>query len=261
MRGHRWIGRVGLTLLIVGCVSSSAFAHFGMVIPSDSMVSQDDKREVDLTLSFSHPFEGEGMDMAKPKVVGVVRGGVRDDLSKSLKPAKVMGRGAWRVSCPIRRPGVYQFFLEPEPYWESAEDCFIVHYPKTVVAAFGDEEGWDTELGLKTEIVPLTRPFGVYAGNVFRGVVKLDGKPVPFAEVEVEYYNRDGSVKAPNDYFITQVVKADANGVFSYAPPAAGWWGFAALNTADYKLKRDGEDKDVELGAVLWIYFSPWPGK
>jgi hypothetical protein len=31
---------------------------------------------------------------------------------------------------------------------------------------------------------------------------------------------------------ITQVVKADANGVFTYGVPFAGWWGFAALNTA-----------------------------
>ena len=37
---------------------------------------------------------------------------------------------------------------------------------------------------------PAWSHFGIqYAGNVFQGIVKLDGKPVPFAEVEVEYYN------------------------------------------------------------------------
>ncbi|MDY6971917.1 MAG: DUF4198 domain-containing protein, partial [Thermodesulfobacteriota bacterium] len=45
-----------------------AFAHFGMLIPSDSMVMQTDSRVVNLTLSFSHPFERRGMEMVKPKV-------------------------------------------------------------------------------------------------------------------------------------------------------------------------------------------------
>ena len=35
------------------------------------------------------------------------------------------------------------FYMEPKPYWEPAEDCFIIHYTKTVVTAFGDDEGWD----------------------------------------------------------------------------------------------------------------------
>jgi cobalt/nickel transport protein len=54
---------------------------------------------------------------------------------------------------------------------------------------------------------------------------------------------------------ITQTIKADANGVFTYAAPWAGWWGFAALNRADFTLKHDGQEKDVEIGAVIWVYF------
>ena len=54
--------------------AGSAMAHFGMVIPSDSMVMQDDNRTVTVTLSFSHPFEGEGMDLVKPALFGVMDG-------------------------------------------------------------------------------------------------------------------------------------------------------------------------------------------
>jgi cobalt/nickel transport protein len=57
---------------------------------------------------------------------------------------------------------------------------------------------------------------------------------------------------------ITQVVKADEKGIFSYTPPAEGWWGFAALNTSDKKIKHNGIDKDLELGAVLWVEFFKW---
>lgn len=51
------------------------------------------------------------------------------------------------------------------------------------------------------------------------------------------------------------MVKADANGVFVFGVPFAGWWGFAALSTSDQKMDYKGEAKDVELGAVLWMEF------
>jgi cobalt/nickel transport protein len=234
------------------------FAHFGMVIPSDSMVMQEDNKNVRVTLSFSHPFEMVGMALEKPKSFDVIFDGETTDLLETLKKTEVMGHTAWETDYPVKRPGVYIFSMEPVPYWEPAEDCFIVHYTKTVITAFGDDEGWDVEAGLKTEIVPLSKPFGLYAGNVFQGIVKLDGKPVPFGEVEIEYYNLDKKVEAPTEYMITQTIKADRNGIFTYAVPADGWWGFSALNTADFKHKHEGEDKDVELGAVLWVLFHEW---
>ena len=249
--------RLFILTIVSICVlfwAGSTLAHFGMVIPSDSMVMQDDNRTLNLTLSFSHPFEGVGMELIKPAVFGVMANGKREDLLQTLKETKVMGHTAWETSYKIKRPGVYMFYMEPEPYWEPAEDCYIVHYTKTVVTAFGDDEGWDQEVGLKTEIVPLSKPYGLYTGNVFQGIVKLDGKPVPFCEVEVEYYNVDGKAEAPTDYMIAQTVKTDANGVFTYAVPKAGWWGFAGLNTSEEKI----EGKEVELGAILWVRFHDW---
>jgi cobalt/nickel transport protein len=242
-------------------VSGSAFAHFGMLIPSQATVSKADPKTLDLQISFSHPMEMVGMDMAKPKAFGVMVGGKVADLLGSLKPAQVMGKAAWSSQYALKKPGVYAFFMEPEPYWEPAEDCFIVHYTKVVVPAFGDEEGWDQEIGLKSEIVPLTRPFGLYAGNVFQGIVMVDGKKVPYAEVEVEYYNRDEKAEAPNEHMVTQVVKADRAGIFTYAAPQAGWWGFAALSTADSKMKKDGKEKAVEIGGVIWVHFHDWQTK
>ena len=172
-----------------------------------------------------------------------------------------MGHAAWKIDHKVNRPGVYMFYMEPKPYWEPAEDCFIIHYTKTVVTAFGDDEGWGEEIGLKTEIVPLSKPFGLFTGNIFQGMVKLDGKVVPFAKVEVEYYNQDGKSMAPTDYMVAQTIKADQNGVFTYAVPKAGWWGFAALNTSRDKIKHQGMEKDVELGAVIWVRFHDWQMK
>ena len=259
MKRFKVISILAASLLIF---AGPAAAHFGMVIPSDNMVMQGDERSVTLTLSFSHPFETIGMDLVKPKNFSVTANGQTTDLGDSLKPATVMDHPAWTASFAVKRPGVYTFCMEPQPYWEPAEDVFIIHYTKTVVTAFGDDEGWDGEVGLKTEIVPLSKPFALYAGNIFQGIVKFNGQPVPYAEVEVEYYNRDQKAQAPTDYMVTQTIKADGNGVFSYAAPVAGWWGFAALNEADFTLKTAaGEEKGVELGAVLWVKFEAWREK
>jgi cobalt/nickel transport protein len=208
---------VGMFILSLAAAGPAA-AHFGMVIPSDEMVMQGENTNINVDLMFWHPFEGHGMELVKPAKFAVVANGEKEDLLGSLKSTNTKGHQTWSSSYKVKRPGVYMFYIEPQPYWEPAEDCYIVHYTKTVVTAFGDD-------------------------------------PVPYAEVEVEYYNKDGQFSAPTDYMVTQTVKADGNGVFTYVAPKAGWWGFAALNTSDTKKKYQGEEKDIELGAVLWVKF------
>ena len=254
--------RLRLTASLAALIlATPAVAHYGMIIPNDPMISQEDGRSVGLTMSFSHPFEMAGMMLDKPVGFSVTHDGATTDLLGELEDATVMDDQGYTLDYPLNRPGTYIFAMEPQPYWEPAEDAFIIHYTKTYVTAYGDDEGWDTELGLKTEIVPLSKPFGLWEHNVFQGIVKMDGEAVPYAEVEVEFLNDRAGATAPDDLMITQTVKADANGVFTYAPPAHGWWGFAALNTADYTLAQDGEDKAVELGAVIWVHFEEWTGR
>jgi len=246
------IGSLGLTAI------NPAYAHFQMLIPSDDMVSSPAERQVRLEVKFWHPFEGHGMSMDTPVQFGVRAGGKNIDLRKTLQAHQFMdstgkNRDGFVTLYNVTKPGDYIFYIEPKPYWEPAEEIFIVHYTKVVVNGFGLEEGWDGEVGLKTEIVPLTRPYGLYTNNVFQGIVELNGKPAPFSKVEVEYYNEDGKLKAPDDPMITQVVKTDANGVFTYAMPRAGWWGFAALHHDTKMMKHDGKEYPVELGALFWV--------
>lgn len=251
-------------LFCLFCLSSTGHAHFGTIVPSDDIVSQEDSKKIQLEIKFIHPMELDYMEMARPKQFGVLSSGKKTDLLSTLVTAK--GKAPrqnrdftfWLTTYQIRRPGDYTFYVEPTPYWEPAEDSFIVHYTKVCVNALGLEGGWDEPVGFETEIVPLTRPYGLWTHNVFTGRVLLKGKPVAGAEVEIEYLNESPGnpsvVKAPSDPYVTQVVKADADGVFSYAMPRAGWWGFAALGEADWKLRRDGVEKGVEIGAVYWVH-------
>lgn len=256
-------GRLGLMgLLGLGFLglASPAFAHFQEIIPSADVLPDGGK--VDLDLVFTHPVErGPTMDMKKPVRVGVLADGKKSDLIATLKEKPVDNKAAWTLSYTLSKPGAAIFFVEPQPYWEPAENKYIVHYAKVVVDGFASGEGWDELVGLPVEIRPLTRPTGLWTGNVFSGVVLKNGKPAPFAQIEVEFIN-DGSVKPPNDAFITQVIKADANGTFTYAIPRAGWWGFAALLQGDKQMTSpDGKKVPVEQGGLIWVKATDMAGK
>jgi len=245
-----------MPILLIPLIS---FAHFGMIIPSRDIIMNGTSNTVKLKVMFVHPFEGNTMVMEKPLRFGVFFKGEKHSLLSHLSSIKVKGYGekkghrGWEITYKFKHPGDYIFYCKPKPYWEPAEDKFIVHYTKVIVNAFGLEEGWDSEIGLKTEIIPLTRPYGLYTNNTFQGLVKVDGKPAPFTEVEVEYYNKDGKLSPPAPPFITQVIKCDFQGIFTYTMPKAGWWGFAALNEGKKKMSYKGKPKDVEIGAVLWV--------
>lgn len=247
---------VGSVAAIVVCTSAPrADAHFQMLIPAHDVVSAREGRTVDLEIAFTHPMEnGPAMEMGPPRQFGMLVDGRKLDLRETLVPKTIDGSTAYTAAVRLARPGDHVLYLEPSPYWEPAEGKMIVHYTKVVVDFMGMETGWDEMVGFPVEIEPLVRPYGLWTGNTFRGIVKRDGRPVPFAEVEVEYHNEGGRVKPPNDAFITQVIKADSQGVFSYTMPRAGWWGFAALLDGDEKMANpEGHPVDVELGGLIWV--------
>ena len=233
----------------------AALAHFQELIPSTDIVTSETARWVELRMVFTHPMEGgPAMNMGQPVRFGVDTPSGLEDLIDLLEPILVDGRRAYSAVYHVQEPGDYIFFIEPAPYWEATEGKMIIHYSKVVVDAYGAGDDWDRAIGQAVEIEPLSRPYGLWTGNLFRGIVNYEGDPVPYAEVEVEWRN-DGSVTAPSDPYITQIVKADAQGVFSYAMPRAGWWGFAALLDGPEQLPNpDGEMVPVELGGLIWVH-------
>jgi cobalt/nickel transport protein len=245
----------GWTALALALLSAAvpARAHFLELIPSTDIVDEAGGRTVSLELIFSHPMErGPVMALGAPVRFGVLAAGQTQDLRPALTPQTVAGQSAFRAAHSLRAPGDYVFFAEPAPYWEPAEKKFIVHYAKVVVD-FGSGGGWDALVGLPMEIRPLSRPYGLWTGNLFRGIVLRHGRPLPFAEVEVEWLN-DGSLKPPSDPFVTQTLRADGAGVFAYGLPRAGWWGFNALSEADQPARGpDGKPARTEIGGTIWV--------
>ncbi|WP_044417408.1 DUF4198 domain-containing protein [Halarcobacter anaerophilus] len=234
-------------LIFVAIFAVLANAHFLTFLPSTDNVTSKENSKITLNAMFIHPFEQNGMTMEKPE-------GIYYENKKAVLPleeTKKFDHKAWKSSYQIKKPGVYKFYVQPQPYFEPAESKYISHVPKVIVSAYGLEDGWDEPIGLTYEIIPLTKPFGLYAGNLFQGKVVYNGKLVPNTEVEVELYN-DFGLKAPTDAHITQVVKTEDNGVFSFVMNHKGWWGFAALienGEKEYK----GKKYPIENGALIWV--------
>lgn len=243
-----------LTGLLSLAASSASWAHFQEIIPDRDFLDSNNQQPLNFLLSFTHPMEqGPLMNMEKPNKLAVVSNGQTTNLLASLTPVTNTQAKQWRFEYTVTAPADLQFYVEPQPYWEETEGKMIIHYTKVIVDGYGDSSSWDSLIGTPVEIEPLTRPYSLWAGNTFSGIVKRNGVPVPFAPVEVEWRN-DGSVAAPTDSYVTQEIKTDANGTFHYTMPRAGWWGFAALQDADYQLSNpSGQQVPVELGGLIWI--------
>ena len=240
----------------------TAHAHFVVLKPSTDILGGD-KRSVTLEARFTHPMEGgPNMDLEIFDSGAVINGSKIKLRWKEVKIPAMEGSAkkvsSFKTEFRVRRPGVYQFYVDPKPFFEPAEGKFIRQVTKVYVEAFGLEEGWDKPIGLKAEIIPLTRPFGIWEGNTFRGRVFINGKPAANVDVEVEYLN-PGNVEVPDDAFVTQVIKTDENGYFVYTIPWAGWWGFSAIGDGGKLKHKDGKLYPVELDAVIWVKAYPKP--
>lgn len=256
MPWHRLLVALAVSLMIVAAYSPGSMAHFQMLLPSDDFIDEGESNVIELQLIFTHPAEASHtMDMDKPLGFGVYHKGRAQDLTDTLREFEFSGARAWRTEFAARGAGDFVFYLEPEPYFENMEDAYITQYTKVVVNSAGFPTDWDIELGLEAEIVPLCRPYSLWTSNVFQGLVKQNGKPVPFVEIEVERLNADAfsdftglGQTYPSPAHMTQIIRADQNGVFTYGIPKSGWWGFAALMEGG---SIDG--KDHEVGAVIWV--------
>lgn len=241
------------SLLAVSLAASTALAHFGVVMPSSNVVEDENNAKLQITYKFTHPFEQMMMNMAKPNEAGVFVNGKKTDLMASLKEQKDGQNSYWQGEFEAKEPAVYVFYADPQGYFEPSEEKFIRHITKSVVNAYGYGDGWGEPVGLKAEIVPLTRPYALYAGMSFSARVLHNGKPAKNAVVEVELMNEGKKLSAPSEDHITLEVRTNELGEFSFTMPRAGWWGFSAILEDDEKMSRDGKEYPVELGAVIWV--------
>lgn len=238
-----------------------AHAHFQLLYTPD--VNLEKAGDVLFKLIFWHPFEnGHVMDMGQPEQFFYVHKGKRTDLLDTLNPITFEGVGnkaaAYEATIPIKRVGDYILTIVPAPYYEESEDIYIQQVTKSFVNRGGVPSGWNEPIGLETEIVPLNKPTNILAGSTFTGQVLSQGKPVANAEVEVEFMaavpdmnaNKASAPTASPTPGGAVVAITDANGMFTFGIPKAGFWGFAALGAGP---KTEFNGKTLSHDAVIWV--------
>ena len=258
-----------LAAVTFGCMACAAQAHFQLLYVEETALPRADNLE--FAMVFTHPFSaGPTMVMGQPLAFNHVssHGGEKIDLRKYLRPVQWQSRDnqatAYRASIPrelVRSLGDHVFVLEPEPYLETEEGIYIQQFTKLIVNVGGVPGNWSEPQGAPVEIQPLNKPYANWTGGVFRAVVLANGKPVPFAEVEIEYLNQSVDIKynafgqkdyvtPPQASFKSMSTYSDAQGIVTIGLPRAGWWGIAALNIGTTKTYKG---KPLSQDAVLWV--------
>lgn len=265
-----------LGIATASVLATGAFAHFQMLYTPNTALTKG--KTLELKHVFTHPFADEHtMDMGKQhdtkkladvEEFYVINKGKKKDLKSTLKPITFKGThnsgAAFTSQYKARKMGDHILVMKPAPYYEANEDAYIQQITKSIVNVAGTPTDWDAELGLKAEIVPLTKPYAIWEGGSFTGIVKAKGKVVPYAEIEVEYLNRDVDMKAnamskayieaPQDAFITMTIKANKDGEFTFAIPRSGFWGFCALGAG---VDKEYKGKELSQDAVIWVEAKP----
>lgn len=244
-------------------LAGTAQAHFQLLYTPDVLLEQP--ADIPLVLVFGHPMEnGHVMDMGEPETFFVHFKGEQTDLKDSLKAVAWSGTGeetadAYTASYKVRRNGDYIFALTPAPYLEAAEDIYIQQITKTILNKGAMPTGWNEPIGLKTEIVPMTKPYQTFAGGTFTGQLLSSGEPAAGVECEIEYINSDVDLEG---HAFSKEIKGpvpptaivaitDDNGMFTFGIPRPGTWGFACLGSGPDK---QYQGKELSQDAVLWIH-------
>jgi cobalt/nickel transport protein len=246
---------------IASLAMGSAQAHFQLVYTPEVMLEKP--AEITLDLVFGHPMEnGHTMDMDKPEQFYVLHKDKKADLVKGLKSVTWKGAHneakAFETTYKVKRNGDYIFVLVPAPYYEKGEDIYIQQITKSYLNKGSMPTGWNEPQGLKTEIIPMNKPYQIFAGGTFTGQLLSNGKPVEGAECEIEYINTAVDVKGNSfgkdnlgDVPATAIVAmTGADGMFTFGIPKPGVWGFACLGSGP---DTEYKGKELSQDAVIWI--------
>jgi cobalt/nickel transport protein len=235
-----------LALPLVLLSAGAALAHFPLLLPLTPWGTHGQALEVVYT--FGHPFEVEAAPAARPVRFAVFPPGKPAvDLLAGLGGAAGEERPEWRARFTPTDRGDHVVALTGPVLAHGGKK--LQDFVKVVVHVPALQGGWDRALGDPLEVVPLTRPYGLAAGGVFRAEVLAEGAPLAGAEVEVEYRNEQAPDPLPDEPFITGVEKTDRSGAFGATLGKPGWWIVSASRETPQGVQR----------ASLWVHVGPLP--
>ena len=252
--------RFSLTMIAVCWIAQPGLAHYNMLLPETNSPKKGDK--VGFVYQFGHPFEHELFDAPQPTrlEVRLPDGKIIDltaKLEKFKKPGGVDGKDviAFRFDFTPEQRGDHWFILTAAPIWMEESKEFYQDVVQTVLHV-QTQNGWTEVPGNPMRLVPLTRPYGILPGMVFRAKLV---QPLPgYKPVEIERYNPQRPKEIPPDELVTFTTLPDINGVIGCTLTEPGWWCITAR--AEFAGKRtlthDGNDYPVRPRVTLWLHVT-----
>lgn len=230
---------------------------------SASLSPQELKEEVNLLVVGMEPSRHEAIPMDPPRILTIYRFDgnsekpdvpvVREDRLGDIEETHYLDQKAWGVNVGLTRPGLYQFVIETQPWWSAENAGFSQHVVKSMLPVHGKSAGWETPLGLAFEIVPRTRPFGLFSPSLFSGTVLVNGKPEKDVKVRVFRVNTE-NLAAPTPWHENMIAMTGEDGVFSVVLNRPGWWCCMATREGAPLKGPNGQLSPLTLGTLFWLY-------
>ena len=228
-----------------------------------SVAPQVIKEEADLLMSGMDPVRYQGISMDPPRLFTIYRfdksmenpdePASREDRLGDLEEIRYLDQKAMGANVGFMRPGLHQFTIETQPWWEQTESGYAQHIVKVMLPVYGQDWGWHLPLNLQFEIVPNIRPFGLSAPALFSGRVLAGGKPCADAAVSVVRINTEKQ-PVPTKWHESAALRTDANGTFSVILNKPGWWCCMATRQGAPLKGPDGQSAPLALSTLFWLY-------
>ncbi len=260
--------RALVSCLVVALVAGPATAHYNILLPSTAFAKKGEK--VTFTHFWGHPYEHElGSVPAIRQLYVITPEGQRVDLTKQVETIKVAGAegkevAAHRFTYTPEKRGDYTFVLFTAPAFLEDLKESVVDVVK-VVLHVQTQKGWGAVSGEPAELVPVTRPYGLFPGMVFQArammplnpdVAKDKGtksQPLPGAIVEIERYNAKPTKPNEDDELITFRTQTDALGMLTCTLPDPGWWAVTVTRPAgNYEV--NGKEYPIKQRMTIWVH-------
>ncbi len=245
-----------------------AQAYFLVVVQENGPGYASVGEEVKWLLFRGEPFQGIVRDLLPPKAFMVLPNGKSEPVALSIANIKDYATGkerrGYRPHYTPTQKGDYYLCLVSTPAF--VQEIGEVWQEFTKIALHvNTETAWQRPVGLKAEIVPLSRPYGLESGALFRGCVLFQGKPVKDALIQATLYhgifipsedlpsNPKGQIDFARMY---PSVRTDANGLFALTLNQPGWWLISARLPQGYST-LGGQKFPFIIRASLWLYVFP----
>ncbi len=230
---------------------------------SASLSPQELKEEVNLLVVGMEPSRHEAIPMDPPRILTIYRFDgnsekpevpvMREDRLGDIEETHYLNQKAWGANVGLARPGLYQFVIETQPWWSAENAGFAQHVVKSMVPVHGESAGWEAPLGLAFEIVPRTRPFGLFSPSLFSGTVLVNGRPEKGLKIHIFRINTEDET-SPTPWHEEMVALSGEDGVFSVVLNRPGWWCCMATREGAPLKSRNGQLSPLRLSTLFWLY-------